>query len=99
MDELILLVKGMKSADGMGAETIRPSPTEKRAVYAEIRSIGTTEYYQAKAYDNVPDMKAVMYKEEYGGEPFVERCGKTYAVKRVYETDEVIELTCGEARV
>ncbi len=99
MDELIQLVKGEKITDGMGTSTVRPSAAEKRTVYAEIKSIGITEHYKAMAYDDVPDMKAVIFQEEYNGEPFVEYDGKTYDVKRTYKTDEVIELTCEKVKI
>lgn len=96
MDELIELIEGEKFTDSMGTDTIKPSSTKRRTVYAEIRSIGMTEHYQAMAYDDVPDMKAIVYREEYAGEPFVAYAGKTYDVKRTYRNGEVMELTCEE---
>lgn len=94
MDELVMLVRGMKVTDGMGAEKIVPSTTERREVYAEIKSIGQTEYYRAMAYDKIPDMKAVIHADEYADEPFLEYGGKTYNIEKNYKNGERLELTC-----
>jgi len=95
MDELIDLIEGQETTDGMGNRTVRPNGAARRTVFAEIRSIGMTEYYRAMAYDRIPDLKAVVHPEEYHDEPFVAYEGRTYAVKRTYRTDnEKMELTC-----
>jgi len=95
MDERVELIEGEESKDSMGAVMLMPSATGRKTVYAEIKSIGMNEYWQAMALDKVPDIKLAVYIDEYAEEPFVAYAGKTYRVQRTYMPgNERIELTC-----
>ena len=69
-----------------------------RDVFAEIRSVGYTEFYTAKSAGIEPSIVFVLTDYmEYGGEKIVLFDDKRYRVVRTYTNGQTIELTCEEA--
>ena len=66
-----------------------------RTVYCEVRSIGQSEVYQAKAVGLAPELKVVLSQAfEYQGEKRCTFHGVPYKIIRTYVTDaDSIELT------
>lgn len=68
-----------------------------REVFAEKKSIGAREFYQAHADGLQPEYKFVVHSTEYDRAvdgPGIEYLGRRYRIIRVYEADfENVELT------
>lgn len=66
-----------------------------REVYCEVRSVGQSEVYQARAAGLAPEIRLVLSQAfEYQGEKRCVFCGVRYAILRTYVTDaDSIELT------
>ena len=68
-----------------------------REVFAEKKSIGAREFYQAHADGLQPEYKFVVHSTEYDRAvdgPGIKYLGRRYRIIRVYEADfENIELT------
>ena len=94
MNSEIILIEGVESFDSMGNAIIAPSETKKKAVFAEIRSIGSTELYQAWTVKKNPVMKAVVFADEYNKEPFLQHDGEIYEIYKDFKKGEKVELTC-----
>ena len=66
----------------------------KREVFAGLRSIGMTEFYQANAQDIHPEAKFVLADYlEYKGETLLRHGEDCYRVLRTYRTGQELELT------
>lgn len=64
-------------------------------VYAAIRSIGQSEWFDAGRNGLKPEITFIVFKYDYEGERLVEYNNKRYSVYRTYETkDDLIELHC-----
>ena len=99
-DQLIKLVKVTKGDDDYGDT---PKSIIEREVYAELKSIGQSEFYKAKAVGLKPELKLelpdymdyqgekiVKYKEEETTEE------KTYSVIRTFRFGNKLEIVCKE---
>lgn len=95
-NETITLIKEEKAVDAFGDLVITTTETE---VFAEAKSIGTKEFYQAQATGLRPEIKFVIADYlDYNGEqslkytPFgdVER---VYSIIRTYRNGTSLELT------
>lgn len=75
------------------------SVTETTAdVFAEIRSVGYSEFYAAKSAGIEPSIVFLLSDySEYSGEKVVIWDSKRYRVVRTYTNGQTIELTCEEA--
>lgn len=102
-DQVIKLVAETKAIDKHG-DIVASVPIE-REVFAEIKSIVQSEFYQAHAVGIRPEVKFVLpdyleYKNErivkYQG--FAEDKEAEYSVIRTYKTGNELELVC-ERRV
>ena len=82
MNELITLIEG----------------TRRREVFAGLRSVGHSEFYEAYATDFRPEMKFVLADYlEYEGEMLVKYGADLYRVIRTYRTGQELELTVARA--
>ena len=83
-------------AERPGAHGVYEEPQyDRRKVYAEIRSIGMTESYQARATGLNPEIKLrLSHSFEYKGEKLAEVKGVRYRVLRTWmDESDGIELT------
>ena len=72
------------------AKGVLDTPTEKkRKTYCEIRSIGMSETYQARASGHAPSIKLFIPQDfEYRGETLCELKGERYKILRDYSDDK-----------
>ena len=68
----------------------------ERQVFAEVKSVGMKEYYEAVTLGLKPEIKFVLQDyDDYQGEKEVAYNGIRYEVTRVYRTENnLLELTC-----
>lgn len=77
MDELIILV----------------GESGRREVFAELRSIGQSEFYQAQATGYKPELKFVLADYlDYDGETLVEYTSTLYRVLRTFRAGQSLEI-------
>jgi hypothetical protein len=77
MDELIILV----------------GENGRREVFAGLRSIGQSEFYQAQATGYKPELKFVLADYlDYDGETLVEYTGTLYRVLRTFRAGQSLEI-------
>lgn len=94
-DELIFFVDMVSS----GGRDVYGDPELKKVisepVYAEIRSIGQKEFYQAQTSGMKPELKfrATDYMD-YQGQKYLVHEGIRYTVLRTYRTGNELEITC-----
>lgn len=70
----------------------------RREVFAGLRSVGHTEFYEAYATELRPELKFVLTDYlDYEGETLVKYNGDLYRVIRFYRTGQEMELTVGRA--
>lgn len=83
----------------MSAEVIKLiNGDSRREVFASLRSVGHTEFYEAHALDLHPELKFVLSDYlDYEGETFVKYGGTLYRVIRIYRTGQEMELTVARA--
>lgn len=96
-DNIITLIAETYTVDEYG-DTVA-TPTE-RTIFAEVKSIGQSEFYQAQAVGLKPEIKFVIadfadYQNEkllkytpFGGTE------DTYTVLRTYRTNNRLEIVC-----
>ena len=66
----------------------------ERTVFAGLKSIGQSEFYQAQADGLKPELKFILSDYmEYQGEKEIEHEGKIYNVLRTYRDGKKIEIT------
>jgi SPP1 family predicted phage head-tail adaptor len=97
-DSVIKLISESKVVDEYG--DLESKETE-RSVFAELRSVGQSEFYQAQALGLKPEIKFVLSDYlEYQGEQklrfqgFGETEEKEYAVLRTFRNGNTLELVC-----
>lgn len=97
-NEMIKLVRQETQIDRYGDTKTVPIITE---VFAELRSIGQSEFYQAAAVGLRPEVKFVLPDYmDYDGQmivlyqPYEARNEETYSVIRTYRSGNEIELVC-----
>jgi hypothetical protein len=70
----------------------------RREVFADLRSVGHTEFYEAYATDLHPELKFVLADYlDYEGETLVKYGADLYRVIRIYRTGHEMELTVARA--
>lgn len=96
-DSIIKLISEADSVDDYG-DTV--TIYTERNIFAEVKSIGQSEFYQAQAVGLKPEIKFVIadfadYQNEkllrytpFGGEE------ETYTVLRTYRTNNRLEIVC-----
>ena len=100
-NETIKLVAQTKTTDEYGDWTVTEQVT---VVYAEVLSVGMSEFYQAQATGLKPEIKFVLPDYlEYAGQKIVRYAPFTgaetdpeyeYTVLRTYRNGNELELTC-----
>lgn len=99
-DSIIKLIKETSTVDEYGDKVVT---TSERTIFAELKSIGQTEFYQANANGFKPELKFVIADYlDYQGEKklkhqeFNSDKGETYEVIRTYRNGTLLEITCGK---
>lgn len=92
--EIVELIELTAAPDGVGGWT----ETETvRTVFADQKSVRSTEFYQAHAVGLKPEIVLAIRHIDYNGESRVRWSGKVYDVLRTYSKNgEVLELTCAK---
>ena len=91
-NEVINLVQITKSVDEYGDMTETEIKTQ---VFARLKSVGMSEFYQANGTGFKPEVKFVLSDYlDYHGEMIVEWDGGRFDVIRTYINGLEIELTC-----
>ena len=97
-NSVIRLISESKVVDAYGDLT---SKETERSVFAELRSVGQSEFYQAQALGFKPEIKFILPDYlEYRGEQklrfqdFGEPEEKEYAVLRTFRNGNALELVC-----
>ena len=97
-DSMITLIKEVPTQDEIG-NTVKSEV--KRIVFAEVKSVGLTEFYQAAVTGLKPEAKFLLadyldYKEEQLLEcsAYGEKEPKRYSIIRTYRKGNELELTC-----
>lgn len=73
---------------------IQERTVTERQVFAQVKSIGQSEFYQAQAEGLKPELKFVLADYgDYQGEKEIEYDNKIYSVLRTYRTGNQIEIT------
>lgn len=92
MDRSITLRDTTTAPNSEGAVTTTNTDT---TVYADIKSVKRTEFYQASAAGVRADYSFIVNADEYAGQMLVLLDGVTYKVVRAYQTGlGRVELTC-----
>lgn len=99
-DEITLIPE--KTCKGETGATYRvPDVANARCAFAGVDSVSMKEFYAAYAVGITQEMKATMYRKEYGRETLLEYEGQRYRVVRTYKPKnriDMIELYCEAAR-
>lgn len=97
-NNVIKLVKEIKSVDAYGDTN---ATTTERVIFAELKSIGQSEFYQAQAVGLSPEIKFVIadwldYNDEriVRYKAFNEVEEQDYKVIRTYRDGKTMELIC-----
>lgn len=97
-DNVIKLVSEVKNTDEYGDTQVTKN---EKVVFAELKSIGQSEFYQAQAVGLKPEIKFVLPDYlEYNNEQIVrftefgKETEEEYTVLRTYRNNNLIELVC-----
>ncbi len=90
-DTVITLIGGAPATNAAGDAIPGNARTD---VIARIRSIGQSEFYQAQALGQKPEVKAIIWAVEYGGQRQAEIDGRVYRINRTFQDGDRMELTC-----
>jgi SPP1 family predicted phage head-tail adaptor len=92
--EIVELIELTPTPDGVGGLT---ETETTRTVFADKKSIRSTEFYQAHAVGLKPEITLVIRQVDYAGESRLRWFGKVFDVLRTYsKNDELLELTCAK---
>lgn len=90
--DVITLISQTKTVDEYGDLVTTET---SREVFAERRSVGMKEFYQAQAVGLQPEIVFVLSDYlDYQNERYVEYGGRRYNVIRTYSTEQKIEIVC-----
>lgn len=96
-DEAIYLLKEVETTDEYGDAVKTYQETQ---VYAQIKSIGQSEFYQAQAVGFKPEIKFVLADfYDYQGQQLIkytpfDGTEEIYTVIRTYRQDTTLEIVC-----
>ncbi len=97
--EVVTLIREVETGfDEIGRVKTAEQASES---YAEIRSVGARESYNAQAIGLSPELKIILpsFLDDYRDEKLVEYFGRRYHVLRVYRAaDGTCELTVGQTK-
>lgn len=98
MNEIIKLVKEIKT---VGASYEEESARTERTLFAEVRSIGQSEFYQAQGVGMKPELKFIIADYlDYENEQkllymaYNEAEEQEYTIIRTYRNGNTLEITC-----
>jgi len=90
----LITVRDVPTGGGYSKEVL-----SYREVFANIKSVGRSEFYAARQSDVELAMTVEMRTWDYEGERRLEHGGKLYTVERQYTKDgEMLQLNCSEFR-
>lgn len=94
-DEVLTLIQARAITNEFGYPmTIQE---QRRGVYAQLRSAGRSEFYQARSAGVEIEMIAIIRAEDYAMEREAELYGRRYSILRVYRKDRgFVELTLND---
>ena len=94
---IYLIAEKITERDEYGNRVVE---TEKRERFADMRSVGSSEFYQAARVGLQPSIKAVLSDPaNYNNEAYFEYNGKTYLITRTYINKAYeLELTGSKLR-
>lgn len=99
-DQRIKLIGSSVSVNEYGD---RQRTLSEREVFAELKSVGQTEFYQAHATGMKPELKFILPDYlEYNGEKLLKYRGygaeeeRTYNVIRTFKNGNELEITCAK---
>ena len=97
MEEVIKFLKDKGPKYDAIGNAIKQEPDE-RAVYAEISSIGSNEFFKAAVQSLKASLVFKVFFADYNKEQRVLYCNKEYNIYRTYlnEKSDKIELYCSE---
>lgn len=94
-------IKLVREKTGTDEYADRVSITTERSVFAELKSVGQSEFYQAQAVGLKPELKFVLADYlEYQNEKLLkfkdynDKEEQIYTIIRTYRTGNEIELVC-----
>lgn len=96
-DDTIILVSETDTVDEYG-DTV--STTTERQIFAEVKSIGQTEFYQAQAVGLKPEIKFVIADfADYQNEKVLKYTPfngteELYTILRTFRTNNRLEIVC-----
>jgi len=94
-DEVLTLIRTERGTDGLGYPTT--SGTRRRQVYAQLRSVGRSEFYQAHQAGIRAEVLAIVRAFDYEGETEAEFNGRRFTVIRTFRCDrDRLELTLSD---
>lgn len=90
--QVINFISSTETTDRTGDSVI----TEvKREVYADLKSIGQSEFYQAQAHGLKPEIKFIIADYyDYNDEKIIEYDEKRYSILRTFRVDKTLEIVC-----
>jgi len=91
--ELIKVKQERNKSGGMDNEI-----TGRNELFADIKSVRGSEFYQAHQAGMEIKITFVVYKDEYDEERVIHYGDKYYTVRRTYETGDFVELSCETRR-
>jgi len=96
MNEQIALISESYSGATTPDDYGDSEPAETSVMrFAEIMSVGQTEFYQASAAGMKPEIKFRLSDYlDYDGQMLVEYNGVRYRVLRTYRSGKALEITC-----
>lgn len=89
-DDVIKLITINRTQDAYG-RWMEGTPTV-REVFAKVTSISRSEFFDAGRQGLNPEYRFDVFAGDYQGETVIEYHGQTYAVYRVYEQGDYLEL-------
>lgn len=96
-DEAITLISQTETTDDYGDIVVVPI---EKTIFAALKSIGQTEFYQAQAVGLKPEIKFVIADYlDYSGEELLKYTPfqgeeETYNIIRTYRNGNTLEITC-----
>ncbi|RSL32665.1 hypothetical protein D7Z54_14545 [Salibacterium salarium] len=92
--EVINLVTIEEGGNENGFPTEPTETSRKKDVFANKKSVRSSEFYQAAQAGFNVDLMFEVRSMEYEEENRIEYAGRNYDVQRVYDRGEITELVC-----
>lgn len=90
----IIYLISMVDGENLIGDSIKV-PVKSDYIFAEVKSIRQSEFYQAAATGFRPEIMFEIQPFEYNGEPMLEYEGKTYSIIRAFQKNaDTLELVC-----